>query len=272
MNEIDPVSKKNYLALENKSVTIPEKEIKKMIYAFQKFRDYYQLENIVIANQRFITKQVYKYKNNTLNQMDLISEANLGLMEAVEKFDISKNNTFLTYAGNWIKQKILIYINNYSLPVHIPFNIVWDYYKVEKFIRKYREKNYNNPFKQFPDINEIVKNVNFSRIKVQDVINYKIYLYDKKMSLYNEDYNDNKENELINKFTYELDENTSFLLDKLSDYLNETEIKIISLYVGLIGKEMSFMEISNELNIPIKEIKNIYDNAIKTLKEKNFTI
>ena len=69
---------------------------------------------LISSNLRLVIKVVKKYSNLGLEISDLISEGNLGLVRAVEKFDPSKGARFSTYASYWIKQSVRRALSNKS--------------------------------------------------------------------------------------------------------------------------------------------------------------
>ena len=77
---------------------------------------------LVLYNQRFLLKLVGEFhtRHQNLEYDDLISEANLGLMRAAEKYDTSTGNRFITYARFWILQALGRFSNQESLPVRLP--------------------------------------------------------------------------------------------------------------------------------------------------------
>ena len=64
-------------------------------------------EKLIKANLRFVVNVAKKYQNQGLTLSDLISEGNLGLITAVDKFDVEKGYHFISFAVWWIKQSIL---------------------------------------------------------------------------------------------------------------------------------------------------------------------
>lgn len=66
---------------------------------------------LINSNQRFVFSLCKKYANgDSYLLMDLINEANMGLIEAIERFDVDRKYTLLTYAVHWIEKYILSYI------------------------------------------------------------------------------------------------------------------------------------------------------------------
>lgn len=72
---------------------------------------YEAAEKLILTNQRFIISYANKYGVRDTYQ-DLVSEGNIGLMEAMEKYDTSKPYKFLTYASYWINKRIQEYITS----------------------------------------------------------------------------------------------------------------------------------------------------------------
>jgi RNA polymerase primary sigma factor len=81
-------------------------------------------ELMIKANLRLVVKLAADYKHCGLPILDLISEGNLGLMKAVERFKPSRGVKFSTYACWWIKQSIRRALANQSKTVRLPVHLV----------------------------------------------------------------------------------------------------------------------------------------------------
>ena len=64
-------------------------------------------EDLARANLRFVVNVAKRYQNQGLPLLDLISEGNIGLLHAIERFDVDKGYHFISYAVWWIKQAML---------------------------------------------------------------------------------------------------------------------------------------------------------------------
>lgn len=102
-------------------------------------------EKVINANLRFVVTVAKQFQNRGIPLMDLISAGNLGLMKAVDKFDIDRGVTFLSYAVWWIRQSIYNSIYWQGKEIRLPMsqqlliNIITDC--IDKFLKE----NHRNP-------------------------------------------------------------------------------------------------------------------------------
>ena len=81
-------------------------------------------EKMIKANLRLVVKIAHDFNNLGLPLLDLISEGNIGLMKAVERFDPNKGGKLSTYASWWIKQSIKRALANQSKTIRLPVHLV----------------------------------------------------------------------------------------------------------------------------------------------------
>jgi RNA polymerase primary sigma factor len=79
---------------------------------------------MIRANLRLVVKIAHDYGNLGLPLLDLVSEGNIGLMKAVERFDPAKGGKLSTYAAWWIKQSIKRALANQSKTIRLPVHLV----------------------------------------------------------------------------------------------------------------------------------------------------
>ena len=79
-------------------------------------------EALARANLRFVVNVAKRYQNQGLPLLDLISEGNIGLLHAIERFDVDKGYHFISYAVWWIKQAILKAVCEQSRLIRLPLN------------------------------------------------------------------------------------------------------------------------------------------------------
>jgi RNA polymerase sigma-32 factor len=83
-------------------------EERECIEAWQSARDRRAAERVIAANLRHVVFTALKYKNYGVPIADLISEGNVGLMKALDRFDPSRNVRFATYANYWVRAQIVM--------------------------------------------------------------------------------------------------------------------------------------------------------------------
>lgn len=108
VNDFTPAMRKYHKALrECKPIT---KDAERELISLAKNGDIDARNAIVTANLRFVWQIASRYKGKGVDMEDLVSEGNLGLLHAVEKFDLSKDAKLTTYAVWWIKYYITEFI------------------------------------------------------------------------------------------------------------------------------------------------------------------
>src|SRR5260221_3235370 len=91
---------------------------------------------MIKANLRLVVKIAHDYSNFGLPLLDLISEGNIGLMKAVERFDPKKGGKLSTYGAWWIKQSIKRALANQSKTIRLPVHLVDKIAKVRRVAMK----------------------------------------------------------------------------------------------------------------------------------------
>ena len=99
-----------YLEQIKKFPVLTEDEEKKLITDFQTKGDLLAAQKLITSHLRLAAKIALTYRRYGLPMSDVISEANLGLMQAVKKFDMDKKVRLATYAIWWIKAAVNDYI------------------------------------------------------------------------------------------------------------------------------------------------------------------
>ena len=84
--------------------------------------DQYARERLANGNLRFVVSIAKQFQNRGLPLIDLISEGNIGLLTAIDKFEPEKGYHFISYAVWWIRQSILKAIGEKSRMIRLPMN------------------------------------------------------------------------------------------------------------------------------------------------------
>ena len=93
-------------------------------------------DRMIESNLRLVVKIAKRYMNRGLPFLDLIEEGNLGLIKAVERFKLSKECRFSTYATWWIRQSIERALVNQSRTIRLPVHVSDDINKLIKITRE----------------------------------------------------------------------------------------------------------------------------------------
>ncbi len=109
-------------------------------------------ERLINCNLRLVIKIAKEYQNMGFGLADLISEGNIGLMKAVDKFKSNKNAKVSTYASYWIKQCIFRAFDNKARLIRVPSDACRKYMHIKRWIDQYEELTGEKP-----DIKEIAK-------------------------------------------------------------------------------------------------------------------
>jgi RNA polymerase primary sigma factor len=97
-------------------------------------------EHMIKANLRLVVKIARDYEGIGLPLLDLISEGNIGLMKAVERFDPAKGGKLSTYGSWWIKQSIKRALANQSKTIRLPVHLVDKISKMRRVALKLQEE------------------------------------------------------------------------------------------------------------------------------------
>ena len=119
---------------------------------------------IIRANLRLVVKIANEFMNRGLSKHDLISEGNIGLMTAAEKFDPNKGAKFSTYSTWWIKQAMRRAIAEQSRTIRIPVQSVG---KINKIKRAQREMQTESG--KIPTNKEIAERLDLSQRTVREL-------------------------------------------------------------------------------------------------------
>ncbi len=109
----------NYLTEISRFKALP-REVEQELAVNAKNGDKEALNKLIQSNLKFVVKIATRYQNRGLSLSELISEGNIGLIKAVEKFDPEKDIKLISYAIWWIRQRIMLAISEKSSMIRVP--------------------------------------------------------------------------------------------------------------------------------------------------------
>jgi len=222
------------------------------------------LEKLVNANLRFVISVAKQYQSQGLSLPDLISEGNIGLIKAANRFDYTKGFKFISYAVWWIRQTILQALAENSRLVRLPVNKVGTVNKINKLLIKMTQE-----FEREPTPEEIAAQLEINAKDIKELITLS-----EKTSYLDAPVNNSEESItlldiLSNKSTMQKEEKESvkYLINNLLQVLHERDCKIIKMYYGInYQHKYTLDEIAKELGLTRERIRQLKTKAMLKLK------
>jgi RNA polymerase primary sigma factor len=225
-------------------------------------------EILIKSNLRFVVNVAKKYRNKGLPIADLINEGNLGLINAIEKYDVSRGYHFISYAVWWIRQAILKAIGEKSKMIRLPLNRFGELVQIEK-ARKVMFETLGRE----PDAAEIAEKVNMDRKDVAELLS----ISREYVSLDTPVKPGTRDASLLGDFIEDkkvqqpeeavVSESLKVEVSKLLDKLPEKEAAILKQRYGIGGEApKSLKEIGDLFHLTKERIRQIEKRAILRLK------
>ena len=218
---------------------------------------------LILSNLRLVISVAKKSMGNGLLLIDLISEGNIGLIKAINKFNYEKGHRFSTYAVWWIKQSIKKAVINKGRDIRIPS---YKYEQLSKVNRTIME--YISEFGETPTTKYIADKTELKESKVvlllnefQDILSLNETIGD---NIFLEDVigaSDNIEEKIIKE------DQLAEMRDLLDNILSDREKEILELRYGLYDNKIhTLKEIGDMLSITRERVRQIEKKAITKLK------
>ena len=222
---------------------------------------------MIKANLRLVVKIAHDYANLGLPLLDLVSEGNIGLMKAVERFDPAKGGKLSTYAAWWIKQSMRRALANQSKTIRLPVHLVCKISKMRRVSLQMSEE-----LGREPTDDELAEEIGLSSRKISQIktVSTRPTSLDAPIS----DGDSIEFGEIIGdedaQTPFELlrDKNLRGELRELLQVLDDRERKIIFQRFGLDGgKPKTLEEVGKKFGVTRERIRQLQNIALAKLRQ-----
>lgn len=221
---------------------------------------------MVRSNLRLVVAIAHDYANLGMPLQDLISEGNIGLMKAVERFDPSKGGKLSTYAAWWIRQSIKRALANQSKTIRLPVHLVDKISKIRRVAVQMSEELGREPTDQ-----ELAEEVGLSASKISllktastQPASLDAPLSDEDSTEFGETVRDTGARDPFEELR---DNNLREELAELLGILDERERKVLFFRFGLDGQEERTLdEVGRQLGLTRERIRQVQNGALEKLR------
>ncbi len=225
------------------------------------------IQKLIESNLKFVVSIAARYQNRGLSYAELISEGNMGLIKAIEKFDPDKEIKLISYAVWWIKQRIMFALAEKTNVIRVPLGKSNALSKIKR--AQHKHKNLTGEELSIEELalrtNLKKKNIKTLKSKNVDTLSLDEINYTHR--------NDKVQLSDLISDTSAVDPQARYYREKtfkkIEDSISGLEPRsalIVRLYFGLDGEESkNFAEIAEMLNLSRERIRQIHKESLKKI-------
>lgn len=225
-------------------------------------------DKIVNSNLRFVINVAKKYQNHGLDLVDLISEGNIGLLTAIDKFDSSKGYHFISYAVWWIRQSILKAICEKGRAIRLPMNRVNEIVQIEK-----ARKHVGAGKSEKQEISAVAQMLGLEEKHIREMLQISREMVSLDAPVEGKDGDTGSVGDFISDENYSnvdekiMEESLKKDMDEMLGTLKPNEEKVLRLRYGIGGsKPMSLSQVGECCNLTKERIRQIEKTAISRMQ------
>jgi RNA polymerase primary sigma factor len=224
-------------------------------------------EHMIKANLRLVVKIARDYEGIGLPLLDLISEGNIGLMKAVERFDPAKGGKLSTYGSWWIKQSIKRALANQSKTIRLPVHLVDKISKMRRMGIKLQET-----LGREPTDDELADELGTTAARVTQMRTASIRPASLDAPVSDDDSNDFSEivedERAVNPYEELEDKTVTGMLQDMVKHLDNREATILRYRFGLDGgNEKTLEEVGAKFGVTRERVRQIQNLALHKLRK-----
>jgi RNA polymerase primary sigma factor len=224
-------------------------------------------EHMIKANLRLVVKIAHDYEGFGLPLLDLISEGNIGLMKAVERFDPAKGGKLSTYGSWWIKQSIKRALANQSKTIRLPVHLVDKIARMRRVAMKLQEEIGREPTDE-----ELAEEMGMTTARVAQMRTAAIRPASLDATIGDDDsqtFADVVPDQNAHSPYEDLEESTvNGMLQEMVKTLDPREATILRFRFGLDGgSEKTLEEVGQKFGVTRERVRQIQNLALKRLRK-----
>ena len=226
-------------------------------------------DKLVKANLRFVVSVAKQYQNQGVPFIDLVSEGNIGLITAAEKFDETRGFKFISYAIWWIRQSILQSIADYSNIVRRPQSQIAISNKIKNATNIFLQKYQRNPSAE-----ELCDIISIEIEKIEKAIQTEAHVSSIDAPI-TEGEGSTMADMLSSSAEYATDRKVNYdsmcsdLMQVLCSVLNDREMTIVIQSFGIGCQERTLDDIGYDMGLSRERVRQIHERGIDKMRKSS---